>query len=138
MINYNTYLASGDWQVKQINGYDTYFITDSGEVWSNARGPLKKLKDCDAGNGYRVVSLCKDNMQKNYAIHRLVAEYYIPNPDNLPQVCHKDDNPANNQVSNLFWGTQKMNMEDKIKKGRGAPQHGKHNGMYGRVAWNRK
>ena len=54
-------------------------------------------------NGYYSVSLMKNNKRRNYRIHRLVAEAFIPNPDNLPQVNHKDENKLNNIVSNLEW-----------------------------------
>lgn len=50
-------------------------------------------------DGYLVVSICG----KNKLIHRLVAEAFIPNPNNLPIINHKDENPANNHVSNLEW-----------------------------------
>ena len=45
-----------------------------------------------------------------YSVHRLVAMTYIPNPENKPCVCHKDNNPLNNHVDNLYWGTQAENM----------------------------
>lgn len=45
-----------------------------------------------------------------HLVHRLVALTYIPNPENKPCVCHKDNNPLNNHVDNLYWGTQAENM----------------------------
>ena len=48
----------------------------------------------------------------------MVAEAYIPNPDNKPCVCHKDNNPLNNRVSNLYWGTYSENMQQCIRDGR--------------------
>ena len=57
-----------------------------------------------------------------YSVHRLVAMTYIPNPENKPCVCHKDNNPLNNRVSNLYWGTQKENIQQCIKDGRLRPQ----------------
>lgn len=53
--------------------------------------------------GYYSVSLCSHNKKKNIRIHRLVAEAFIPNPDNLSQVNHKDENKLNNEASNLEW-----------------------------------
>lgn len=44
--------------------------------------------------------------------------HYIPNPDNLPCVCHRDDNPQNNNADNIFWRTQQDNMKDMWNKGR--------------------
>ena len=56
------------------------------------------------------VLLSKDNKQKRFLIHRLVAQAFIPNPDNLPQVNHKDEVKTNNCVDNLEWVTNKQNM----------------------------
>ena len=56
------------------------------------------------------------------AVHRAVAKAFIPNPENKPYVCHKDNNPLNNRVSNLYWGTQKENIQQCIKDGRLRPQ----------------
>lgn len=55
------------------------------------------------------VSLCKDGKSKLYFVHRLVAYAFIPNPDNLPQINHKDENPLNNCVENLEWCTHMYN-----------------------------
>jgi len=63
--------------------------------------------------------LVKNGERKPFPVHRLVAEAFIPNPENLPCVCHRDDNPLNNHVDNLFWGTQADNIRDMdIKKRR--------------------
>ena len=61
------------------------------------------------GNGYKVVSLNKNSRGKNKYIHRLVAEAFISNPNNLPQVNHKDENKQNNCVDNLEWCTCQYN-----------------------------
>lgn len=98
-----------------------YQVSDAGDVRSfvNNRHGL-----CDTPHpitphlnkgGYPVVSLGK-NCKK--LVSRLTAEAFIPNPDNLPMVRHMDDNPQNNHVSNLRWGTQKDNMQDCVKYGR--------------------
>ena len=61
-------------------------------------------------NGYEKVGILKkDGKQKQVMVHRLVAEAFIPNPDNLPQVNHKDENRSNNIVNNLEWCTAKYN-----------------------------
>lgn len=59
-----------------------------------------------------------DGKQKQCRVHRLVAQSFIPNPDNLPEVLHRDDNTSNNRVENLFWGTQSDNIKDCVEKGR--------------------
>lgn len=73
-----------------------------------------KLMKKTISNWYNVV-----NLWKIFRIHRLVAMHFIPNPDNLPCVCHKIESiPAIDNVDNLFWGTQKDNISDMIKKWR--------------------
>lgn len=61
------------------------------------------------GTGYSTVQLFKDGKMKVIAVHRLVAQAFIPNPNNLPQVNHKDGNKQNNNKSNLEWCTVKYN-----------------------------
>lgn len=53
-----------------------------------------------------------------HLVHRLVALTYIPNPENKPCVCHKDNNRTNNRVENLYWGTYKENTQQCIQDGR--------------------
>lgn len=60
-------------------------------------------------NGRLFISLSKDGIKKTYSIHRLVAMAFIPNPNNLPQINHKDENPKNNNVENLEWCTAYYN-----------------------------
>jgi hypothetical protein len=59
--------------------------------------------------GYLRLGLCKNGKIKYYSIHRLVAEAFIPNPNNYPCVNHKDENVQNNNVENLEWCTHKQN-----------------------------
>lgn len=60
-------------------------------------------------NDYYSVTLSKEGKTKSIRIHRLVAETFIPNPDNLPEVNHKDENKVNNSVSNLEWCDRQYN-----------------------------
>lgn len=60
-------------------------------------------------SGYYRIGLCKSAKRKMYSVHRLVAQAFIPNPDNLPQVNHKDENTKNNCVDNLEWCTCQYN-----------------------------
>jgi len=106
--------------MKEIADFPGYFITRSGEVWSNKYGTPYKMKPGRAGakKAYLMVTLRKDGKQYARKIHRLVAEAFIPNPKDLPIVMHKDDNPHNNCVENLRWATQKENILDCVAKGR--------------------
>ena len=61
-------------------------------------------------NGYYYVCLSKNGIVKNYFVHRLVAEVFLPNPDNLPCVNHKDEDKSNNNVDNLEWCTHEYNI----------------------------
>ena len=63
-----------------------------------------------SGKAYRKVGLWKNNMGTNVLVHRLVAEAFIPNPYNLPEVNHKDENPSNNCADNLEWCDADYNM----------------------------
>ena len=94
--------------MKDIKNYEgIYGITSCGKVWSYRR--KKFLKPKDNGNGYLQVILYKDKEKKSCYVHRLVAEAYIPNNENLPQINHKDENKTNNCLQNLEWCDAKYN-----------------------------
>ena len=96
---------------KDIKNYEgLYQVSNFGRVKSLKFGKEKILKLLKHNCGYLYIGLHKDNNVKNYYIHRLVAEAFIPNPDNLPQVNHKDENKLNNVVSNLEWCDAKYNI----------------------------
>ena len=95
-------------EMKDVKEYEgEYAITRDGQVWSYKR---KKFLKPRLVGGYHQVVLCKDGKKKDLYIHRLVAEAYIPNPDNLPQVNHKDEDKSNNCVENLEWCDAKYNI----------------------------
>ena len=94
--------------MKDVVGYEgLYAVTSCGKVWSYRR--KKFLSPGINKKGYLYVILCKNNERKNYKIHRLVAEAYLPNPENLPQVDHIDNDKTHNYVNNLQWITNKDN-----------------------------
>ena len=96
---------------KLISGYEgLYEVSDLGRIKSLKFGKEKILKPWNDGFGYLQVSLCKDGKVKHPHIHRLVAQAFIPNPLNLPQVNHKDEVKTNNIASNLEWMTNKDNV----------------------------
>lgn len=89
---------------KKINGYSNYSINECGEIRNDETGKIKK-PFTNKANGYLMVDLWKDNKAKKYTIHRLLAEAFIPNPENKPTVDHKDGNRQNNDLANLRWAT---------------------------------
>ena len=68
------------------------------------------LKPCTTKDGYLLVNLCKNGKVKSFLVHRLVAEAFIDNTDNLPQVNHKDENKLNNNAENLEWCSSSYNI----------------------------
>lgn len=92
---------------KDIEGYEgLYKISNFGRVWSVRRGIYRITNPI---LGYPCVVFSVDGIQKTFQVHRLVAEAFIPNPLDLPQVNHKDENPLNNCVDNLEWCTCEYN-----------------------------
>ena len=105
--------------MRDIPGYESlYAITSCGRVWSYRA--KKFLKPEKTETGYLRVNLCKDGVCKKYRIHRLVAEAYLPNPLNLPQVNHKDEDKSNNALPNLEWISPKDNINYGTGKERSA------------------
>lgn len=106
-------LAAEIW--KNIPGYEgSYQVSDRGRVKSLPRKIIRKnghiqtfkpriLKPLNHSNGYLEVCLSNNGNQKRFYIHRLVAQAFISNPKNLPEVNHKDENKHNNFASNLEW-----------------------------------
>lgn len=80
----------------KVRGLDR--VLRNGHIWIG-----KELAHSIKYDGYHKVTLMKDNKSYYYSVHRLVAEAFIPNPLGLPQVNHKDEDPANNNVDNLEW-----------------------------------
>ena len=72
--------------------------------------PSKVLVPYLRKDGYYSVSLSKNGVRKSYRVHRLVAETFIPNPDNLPEVNHKNEIKTDNRVENLEWCTSEYNL----------------------------
>jgi len=97
-------------KMKRIQFFN-YSINKDGQVWSHFFN--KFLKQQTDKQGYKTIKLYDDGdgTYKRYKIHRLVAITYIPNPNNLLQVNHKDGNKQNNHVDNLEWVTPKENTQ---------------------------
>lgn len=113
-------------QWKPVVGYEhTYEVSDKGNVRSIARkGSNNKTyggivrKQCTNIWGYKHVCLYQDGTERTRTVHRMVAEAFIPNPDNLPCINHKDEDKTNNSVGNLEWCTYKYNSNYGTQKNR--------------------
>lgn len=109
---------------RDIKDYPNYMISNWGNVKSLNyinTGEEKILKQIKNSKGYLQVGLNKNGKCKRYLIHRLVAEAFLPNPDNKPCIDHINANKTDNRVENLRWCTYKENMNnpltiDKISK----------------------
>jgi len=111
-------------QWEDIPGYEAHYkISNKGRVKSLKRKHKSRNQFCEfertvrekilrsqvGGTGYMKVSLSKNGILKNKNIHRMIAEAFIPNPDGLEQVNHKDCDKKNNCISNLEWCTPEQN-----------------------------
>ena len=116
---------------KPVKGFEGYYeVSNLGRVRSIDRVVVDTVRNCerllkgkiliqrDNSNGYKNVMFCKEHKLDNKYVHRLVAEIFLPNPDNLPQVNHKDEDKSNNRVDNLEWCTSFYNNEYGTRKKR--------------------
>ena len=95
---------------RDIDGYEgLYQISDKGRVKSLKYGKERILRPGIDGSGYYFIILYNDSVSKHFKLHRLVAQTFIPNLYNKPQVNHLDENKLNNSVNNLEWATAKEN-----------------------------
>ena len=122
-------LIDGDW--RPVVGYEeSYVVSNLGEVRSVDRLELmsgrhpqpyyrkrkgKTLKP-NTSTGYAMVSLYKDGEQRQELVHRVVGKAFLPNPDNLPEINHIDENKLNNGATNLEWKTSQGNSLHSVYK----------------------
>lgn len=88
-----------------------YYMCDIyGNIYSDYYGDMRRLSFDEDKDGYYRVSLQRlDGKRSSFRVNRLIAVTFIPNPDNLPVVNHKDNNKKNNYVNNLEWATVSEN-----------------------------
>lgn len=120
---------------RAVNDYEgLYEVSNLGRVKSLAkihgrgRGSMREEKILKSGNdsrGYSKISLCKNGEEKCFRIHRLVAEAFIENPENKPEVNHKFGIKTDNRASQLEWTTNLENMRHAFKTGLKNNDHSK-------------
>lgn len=113
---------------KNIGDFGNYSISNLGNVKNNKNGNFKKPTPNE--KGYMRVFFKKNNRKYTKYVHRLVAQAFIPNPQNKPTVNHEDGNKTNNVVSNLTWATHREQVQHAvknrlIKKGKESPVYGR-------------
>ena len=99
----------GDFIGKKIKVNSNYLISKKGTIYSLKTGKLKAVQNNPSGYS-RVNIPTNENPDKKFYVHRLVAETYIPNPNNYSEVNHIDSNRHNNDITNLEWCSHSMNM----------------------------
>lgn len=96
-------------------GYDQYAACRTGRIFSLRSG--KYLAGVDSPNGYRLVSLSQGGVKKQFLVHRIIAQAFLPNPDNKRTVNHLDGDKKNNKLENLAWATDSEQAIHAIESG---------------------
>lgn len=99
-----------------VDGVPGYMVSDKGRVWAEKTRKFLKAKTVD-NHGHLGFCLSVNGRPHYVYLHRIMAEAFIPNPNNYPIVRHLDDDPSNNELANLAWGTQKDNHRDSVLNG---------------------
>lgn len=100
---------------KRIYDIPEYWVSNKARVWSSIS--MSFVYGTPLRSGHIDVSLRRNGHRVHRYLHRLVAEAFIPNPHGYPEVRHLNDDPSDNEVDNLAWGTQSDNMHDCIRNG---------------------
>ena len=97
-------------EMRKISHHEGYFVSEEGKIFSQKYGRRVELKQSEH-KGYRRVALSQNNKRTQYPVHRLVAEAFIPNPEEKPFVNHIDGNKRGNHWKNLQWCTASENQK---------------------------
>jgi len=111
--------------IRPIKDFPGYTISSDGEVWS--RKYNKQMKLINHG-GYNRVTFSRKSQGSSKLVHRLVAEAFIPNPNNFRCVCHKNNIKTDNRVENLYWATHATNSLHAHRDGLANPARGVQSG----------
>lgn len=103
----------------KIKNHEDYYISNDSKIYSLKYGKKKEIKGWVQKTGYRAVTL--DG--KKYNLHRLVAQTFIPNPNNYPIINHIDGNKLNNNIDNLEWCTYSHNFKEAVRLGLIKPKY---------------
>ena len=104
--------------------YHGYLVKDNGSIYRKTENGYVPVSFCYHNDGYLIACLKLNGKYKNLMVHRVVAECFIPNPENKPEVNHKDFNKENNHASNLEWVTHKENVQNYYKYSDNETQRG--------------
>ena len=98
--------------------YKGYYGTKEGRLFSTKWNKLKELKPIlqKSNNGYLLMCCYVDGVRHQVLPHRFIADIFIPNPDNLPEINHIDEDKTNNSIENLEWCTRKHNVAHSLAK----------------------
>ena len=105
----------------EISENSNYMVSNTGRIRRVGSDKDHSVRD---KNGYLTVDLYRDGKRSTRRVHRLVAQEFVSNPDNKPEVSHKDGNKHNNAFTNLEWATKKENCKHAWKYGLAKPSYG--------------
>jgi hypothetical protein len=112
----------------EVVNYSNYIINPDGTVYS--KNYNRCIKPFLNDRGYPRCELCNEGNRRKFLIHRLVAEHFIPNPNNYTQVDHINHIRTDNNVSNLRWVTRRQNQHNRVNNAENINIYPRRNGTY--------
>lgn len=105
-------------EYKKVNNFKNYYVGSDGFMYKDCGGSrgMKRLKGMPNSGGYRAIVMVENGHKERYLIHRLVAMYYVPNPENKPYVDHVNTDKTDNRPENLRWVSPMENSNNSISK----------------------